>query len=105
VFAGGFTLEALDAVRPGAESELDPLDGVSSLVGKSLVSVTMLDEATPWYSMLQTIREFVLEKLDEAGEGEAARRRHAEFSSRHHHTARRAAAAGPIGARQMDGTE
>jgi predicted ATPase len=81
VFAGGVSLEAVNAIFGGGESELDPLDGLSSLVGKSLVSVRTLNEATPWYSMLETIREFALEKLDEAGEGEVARRRHAEFLS------------------------
>ncbi|HYW88935.1 MAG TPA: DUF4062 domain-containing protein, partial [Chloroflexota bacterium] len=81
VFAGGVSLEGVSAVFGGGESEFDPLDGLSSLVGKSLVSVRTLNEATPWYSMLETIREFALEKLDEAGEGEVARRRHAEFLS------------------------
>jgi predicted ATPase len=81
VFAGGVSLEGVNAVFGGGESELDPLDGLSSLVDKSLVVVRALNEATPWYSMLETIREFALEKLDEAGEGEVARRRHAEFLS------------------------
>jgi hypothetical protein len=81
VFAGGVSLEGVNAVFGAGESELDPLDGLSSLVDKSLVSVRMLNQATPWYSMLETIREFALEKLDEADESEAGRRRHAEFLS------------------------
>jgi predicted ATPase len=79
VLAGGVSLQGVDTFLGGAESQLDPLDGLSSLVDKSLVSVRMLNESTPWYSMLESIREFALEKLDEADEGEAARRRHAEF--------------------------
>jgi predicted ATPase len=79
VFVGGVSLEGVNAVFGDGESELDALDGLSSLVDKSLLSVRMLNESTPWYSMLETIREFALEKLDEANESNAARRRHAEF--------------------------
>ena len=56
VFVGGFTLEAVEWVTADEASQLDPLEGISSLVGKSLVFVQTLRETTPWYSMFDTIR-------------------------------------------------
>jgi predicted ATPase len=79
VFVGGFTLEAVEAVTDSGAHDLDPLEGIGSLVGKSLVSVQLLDEIVPWYHMLETIREFALEQLDASGETTALRRRQAEY--------------------------
>jgi predicted ATPase len=79
VFAGGFTLEAVEAVSGRDESNLDPLEAIGSLVGKSLLFVHSLDEAIPYYAMLETIREFALEQLLASGEDHETRLRHAEF--------------------------
>ena len=68
VFAGGWSLAAAEAVA-GAE-----LDVLQSLVEKSLVR---FDRER--YSMLETIREFALERLEEADEGDENRRRHGMF--------------------------
>ncbi len=65
IFSGGWTLDAAEQVA-GAE-----LDTLQSLVEKSLVR---FDEER--YSLLETIREFAHEQLDDAGELEEARRRH-----------------------------
>ena len=73
MFVGGSTLEAIEEVC-GAEPGVDALDGVTSLVGKSLLSVregsqrqeAALDE--PRFMMLETIREYAREKLEEGGE-------------------------------------
>ena len=67
VFSGGWTLEAAEAV---VEAELDTLQ---SLIDKSLVR--FLDER---YSMLETIRDFASERLQESTEAQDLQRKHAE---------------------------
>jgi predicted ATPase len=68
VFAGGCTLEAAEEVA-GAE-----LDALQSLVEKSLVRFS-----NPRYWMLETIREYALERLERAGEADEGRDRHGRF--------------------------
>jgi predicted ATPase len=68
VFRGGCTLEAAEAV---CDAQLDTLE---SLVDKSLVRVREGDR----FWMLETIREYAEERLDESGDGEAVRRRQAD---------------------------
>ena len=78
-FVGGCTLETAEAVCSAAgELEIDVLDGVASLVDKSLL---WQDEAgpEPRFLMLETIREYALEQLEASGEAAATRRRHAEY--------------------------
>jgi predicted ATPase/class 3 adenylate cyclase len=61
VFAGGATLEAIEAVcNADGALELDVLDGVASLVDKSLVRQ---EQTEPRFGMLETIREFAMELL------------------------------------------
>ncbi len=78
VFAGGATLEAIDAVVSGDELSLDVLAGLGRLVDHSLLRQS---ETTgePRFWMLETIREFGLERLNERGEADEAHRRHAAF--------------------------
>ena len=73
VFLGGATLEDLEAVA-GA-GILDPLD---RLVAKSLI-VAQDRDGRMRYRLLETIREYALERLAEAGRVDEVRRRHAEF--------------------------
>ena len=68
VFAGGCTLEAAQTI---ARAEFDVLQ---MLVGKSLVH-----HSGERFGMLETIRQFAAERLDESNETVELRRRHAEF--------------------------
>jgi len=82
VFAGGCDLEALAAVGaagPDQGAGADPLELAAGLLDVSLVTVTDGPDGEPRVGMLETIREFALERLEQAGDLEDARRRHAEY--------------------------
>jgi predicted ATPase len=70
VFAGGATGEATTKVCDAT------LDGLESLVDKSLIR-----RAGGRFQMLETIREYALDRLKEAGEAGELRRAHAEYFS------------------------
>jgi non-specific serine/threonine protein kinase len=80
VFVGGFSLEAAEAIAavPGAYI-INPLDGVASLVDKSLLRQVPSVGGEPRYRMLETAREFGLEQLAASGEEEAIREWHAQW--------------------------
>src|SRR5215216_5604125 len=59
--------------------EGEVLDVLSGLVDKSLVVARERQESGVRYRMLEPIRQYALERLEERGEGEEARRRHATF--------------------------
>jgi predicted ATPase len=76
VFAGGFTLEAADAVvTPGGV--LDVVGLVERLCEHSLLRQGDETSAEPRFSMLETVREFAAERLVESGEEVATRDAHA----------------------------
>ncbi len=84
VFAGGFTLEAADAVC--ADAALGPhpaevLDTLSALVDKSLVVVNQSNGDTR-YHLLETIRQYAAAQLAAAGEAETARDSHLHYFAR-----------------------
>jgi predicted ATPase/class 3 adenylate cyclase len=79
VFMGGFTLEV--AGRVVGASELDVLEGVASLVDRSLLREAEEAGGEARFSMLETIREFAREQLAQAGEEDELLERHAlEFA-------------------------
>ena len=81
VFAGGGPLETAEAVCgiPGDERSLDVLDGLERLAEQSLVrDRRRRATATSRFTMLETIREYALDQLEERGETDALRDRHAD---------------------------
>ena len=83
IFAGGWTLEAAEAVvnagQQAKSAGLPVLDGIASLLDKSLLLQVALDDEEPRLIMLETIREFGQECLEAQGEMEAARQAHAAY--------------------------
>jgi predicted ATPase/DNA-binding XRE family transcriptional regulator len=93
VFAGGCTLEAAEsicALPPDVlgssdlpltqwPAAIDVLDGLASLVDKSLVGHYEVLAGEPRFRMLETIREFARDQLAASGEEETLLRKHAEY--------------------------
>jgi tetratricopeptide (TPR) repeat protein len=92
VFVGGCSLEAATEVlrtegrglsEESPASTLSPqssvLDGLVSLVDKSLLKSESASDQTPRFTMLEKVSEYALERLAASGEVEAIRQRHAEY--------------------------
>lgn len=79
VFAGGWTFEAAEAVGAGDGIEDGVLDLLGRLVSKSLVTVQAGRPGAVRYGMLEPVRQYAHEKLEQSGEAEEAHRRHAAF--------------------------
>jgi predicted ATPase/DNA-binding SARP family transcriptional activator len=79
VFHGTFSLDAVEGVcaEPGATTA-DVLDLVTGLLDKSLLLCDSTDAGTR-YHLLETVREYAAEKLEEDGETDTSRERHARF--------------------------
>jgi non-specific serine/threonine protein kinase len=87
----GCTLDAIQTVCCAASAapqstsvavvplDLDPLDGASSLVEKSLLRYEVMADGQVWYAMLETIRELALERLAESDEADTVHRRHVGY--------------------------
>ena len=78
VFSGGRTLEAIEEICD-PEGDLDALDGVESLLEKSLLRQEVGPGGEPRFVMLETVHEYAREKLGESGEAEVMRGAHAEY--------------------------
>ncbi len=76
VFQGGFVMEAAEGVCAGEGlDELEVLDYLSQLVQKSLVEVDEQDDEAR-YRLLETVRQYAQEKLEDAGETETYHQAH-----------------------------
>src|SRR6185295_9988913 len=79
VFVGGFDLDAVGALA--ADEMVDRyevLDRITSLVDKSLV-VSEVSRGHTRYRLLETVRQYAIEKLDESGEDTAIRKQHRDY--------------------------
>ena len=98
VFVGGFEVAAAEQVCGGAPlSADDVLDLLGSLVEKSLVMLEERDEGAR-YRMLETIRDYAREKLDQSGDAGATAARHCD----HYFALAKAANQGLRGSEQAD---
>jgi predicted ATPase len=83
VFADSWTLEAAEAVdaeaRGAAAGRTGILEALCRLVDQSLVVVEQAPERTPRYRMLEPIRQYAVECLEQSCEATAARNRHAAY--------------------------
>ena len=79
VFAGSFTLEAVEVICAGDGIEKEAvLDLLTRLVDKSLVFVDQQNGESR-YRLLDTVRRYSGEKLEEANEAKAVRSRHTDW--------------------------
>jgi predicted ATPase/DNA-binding SARP family transcriptional activator len=79
-FAAPFSLEAAEAVCAGGDVEAtDVVDVISSVVNKSLVTHGTGGDGAPRYRLLESLRSFGLERLEDRGERAATADRHARY--------------------------
>jgi predicted ATPase/DNA-binding CsgD family transcriptional regulator len=82
VFVGGCTLQAIEAICAALDTQpptLSVLDGVASLIDKSLLWQTEQEAEEPRFVMLETIREYGREALAAAGEAEVTHQAHVAY--------------------------
>jgi predicted ATPase len=79
-FVGGCTLEAVESVgNTKNDLGMDVLDGMASMVDKNLVRQIEQADGEPRFVMLETIREYALEKMADNGEESPTKRAHAAY--------------------------
>jgi predicted ATPase/transcriptional regulator with XRE-family HTH domain len=79
VFAGGWTLDAANAVAVDTEPNLSTLELLSRLVDKSFINVQRPPAEEARCNMLETLREYAFDKLETSQETTYIRKRHFEF--------------------------
>src|SRR5439155_18104199 len=79
-FVGGCTLEGVEAVcDTKGDLDLDLLDGMASMVDKSLVQQVEQANGESRFLMRETIREYAREKLEARVEDALTKRAHAAY--------------------------
>ncbi len=78
IFSGGWTLDAVEAISRDMSLDAEIMDSLSSLVDKSLVVVEQ-SSGSVRYRLLDSTREYALEKLEASGEQDIIARRHARW--------------------------
>ena len=79
VFTGSFDAAAAQSVAADDEiGRFDVLDALDELVAKSMLGAEATLDGTTRYQLLETLRQYALERLELAGHADAFRRRHAE---------------------------
>ncbi len=79
VFVGGWQLEAAEAVGAAEGRTGDVLDLLAALADKSLVAVETTTGHAPRYRLLETLREYALERLVASGDAETIHTAHATY--------------------------
>ena len=80
VFAGGWTLDAAEAVGSGDDlAAEDVVNVLTRLVEKSLVVAQALDDGTTRYRLLETLRQYGRTRLETCGELARVQHRHATY--------------------------
>jgi tetratricopeptide (TPR) repeat protein len=77
---GGATIEAAEAVcNTRLDLGMNVFDGLTSLLDKNLIQRVDQSESEPRFTMLETVREYALERLALSREGPSTRRSHAAY--------------------------
>ena len=79
VFRGGFTLEAAEQVSTDPDQRQETLELLAQLVSKSIVMVEQKEGGPTRYRLLETLRQYAWERLQESGETVERRDRHTRF--------------------------
>jgi non-specific serine/threonine protein kinase len=79
VFAGGWTLDGAVRVAGHAADEFEVLELLTRLRDKSLITPERAGTGATRYTMLETVRQYAQEQLNESGDGEAVRTRHLDY--------------------------
>ncbi|WP_370182019.1 protein kinase [Rhodococcus wratislaviensis] len=78
VFAGGFDFDAVESVCTDPKTVPDALEIISTLVEKSVVS-TVQSGSTVRYKLLESIKDYAVERLAEQGDEDTCRRKHRDY--------------------------
>jgi len=84
VFAGGWSIETVEALARGADRDLavtpgSPVDMLTALVDQSLVQADAGPDGEPRFTMLEVVREYAQARLASNGLAEPLRARHARI--------------------------